>query len=118
MSDDRRRFSRIPFDAPARLYQDHWQAPAQLIDISLRGILVLQPADWEQAAPEQLVQVVIELSALEQIHMDTRVVFVREGLVGLECRHMDLESTSHLKRLIMLNLGEEALERDLAALHS
>lgn len=118
MTDDRRRFTRVPFDASARLFQGDWQAQAQVVDISLRGLLILQPAAWEQVDPEQPVEVIIELSALEQIHMETRVAFMREGLIGLQCRHMDLDSTSHLKRLIVLNMGDEALERDLAALCS
>ena len=118
MIDDRRRFTRIPFDAPARLFQGDWRAQAQLVDISLRGLLVLQPERWEEVAPEQPVEAIIELAGLEQIHMETRVAFMREGLIGLQCLHMDLDSTSHLKRLIVLNMGDEALERDFAALCS
>lgn len=119
MSDERRRFSRIPFDAPTILKQDHWQAGVQLCDISLRGLLVLQPDNWAQADNTQPLQVVIELSSLENIHMETQLAFTREGLLGLECTHIDLDSISHMKRLIMLNLGDEALaERELAALHS
>ena len=117
MSDDRRRFSRIPFDAPVRLHQDHWQAQAQLLDISLRGLLIMQPDNWAQADTGQTFQVIIELSGLEQIHMEAQLAFAREGLLGLEARHLDLDSTSHLKQLILLNLGEDALERELAALY-
>ncbi|MFA5679203.1 MAG: PilZ domain-containing protein [Pseudomonas sp.] len=117
MSDDRRRFSRIPFDAPVRLHQDHWQAQTLLLDISLRGLLLQQPETWNAADSSQPVQVIIELSGLEQIHMEAQPVFSREGLLGLACRHLDLNSSSHLNRLIMLNLGEEALERELAALY-
>lgn len=119
MSDDRRRFSRIPFDAPTILQQDHWQTTVQLCDISLRGLLLLQPDNWAQADTTQPLQVIIELSSLEHIHMETRLAFIREGLLGLECTHIDLDSISHLKRLVMLNLGDEALaERELAALHN
>lgn len=117
MSDDRRRFSRIPFDAPVSLHQDHWQAQVQLLDISLRGLLVMQPANWDQVDSSQPLQAVITLSSLEQIHMEVQPVFVREGLIGLECRHIDLNSISHLKRLVTLNLGDAGLaERELASL--
>lgn len=117
MSDDRRRFSRIPFDAPVSLHQDHWQTQAQLLDISLRGLLIEQPQNWSEADSNQPLQVVVNLSNLEQIHMDARAVFAREGLIGLECQHIDLDSISHLKRLIMLNLGNaELAERELTAL--
>ena len=118
MSDDRRRFTRIPFDAPVSLHQDHWQTQVQLIDISLRGLLVMQPDDWSRADHTQPLQVIIGLSSLEQIHMEAQPAFAREGLLGLECRHIDLDSISHLKRLITLNLGDEALaEREVAALY-
>ncbi len=118
MPDDRRRFTRIPFDAPVSLHQDDWQAQVQLIDISLRGLLVRLPDNWSQADRSQLLQVIIGLSSLEQIHMEAQLVFAREGLLGLECKHIDLDSISHLKRLITLNLGDEALaERELAALY-
>lgn len=118
MTGDRRRFTRIPFDAPARLFQDDWMGQAQLVDISLRGLLVLQPETWDKVDPQQPVEAVIELGELEQVHMETRVAFTREGLVGLQCLHMDLNSLSHLKRLIVLNMGEEALDRELSALCS
>ena len=118
MPDDRRRFSRIPFDAPVRLHQEDWHAMVGLVDISLRGLLILQPDGWSRTQPDQPFHAVIALSPVEHIHMDVRMAFAREGLVGLECQHMDLDSISHLKRLIMLNLGDEALaERELAALY-
>jgi hypothetical protein len=38
-------------------------------------------------------------------------------LLGFVCRHIDLDSISHLRRLVELNLGDETLlERELAAL--
>ena len=38
-------------------------------------------------------------------------------LIGFVCRHIDVDSISHLRRLVELNLGDEALlERELAAL--
>ena len=37
--------------------------------------------------------------------------------LGFVCRHIDLDSISHLRRLVELNLGDESLlERELAAL--
>jgi hypothetical protein len=41
-----------------------------------------------------------------------------EGLyIGLACRNIDLDSVTHLRRLVELNLGDVALlERELSAL--
>lgn len=117
MSPNRRRFSRIAFDAQARLQQNNWEARTQLIDISLRGMLITQPDNWADADPNSILQVTVELSPLDHIHMEARQAFVRDDVVGLTCSHLDLDSMSHLKRLITLNLGDEALaERELAAL--
>lgn len=41
----------------------------------------------------------------------------KDGLLGLQCREIDLDSITHLRRLIELNLGSsELLERELGAL--
>lgn len=117
MSDERRRFTRVPFDADTLLQQDTSQIPVQLLDISLRGLLVLQPAAWETANPREPFIAVIDLSEGNQIRMEVSLVHAEEGLLGFRCDHIDLDSISHLRRLIALNLGDEAsLERELATL--
>jgi hypothetical protein len=46
-TDDRRQFSRILFDAWVELRQGekHWHAA--VVDLSLRGLLVEEPQDWQ-----------------------------------------------------------------------
>lgn len=51
--------------------------------------------------------------------MEISLAWARDGLLGFECQHIDLDSISHLRRLVELNLGdEELLERELALLVS
>ncbi|MFZ2288248.1 MAG: PilZ domain-containing protein [Halopseudomonas yangmingensis] len=117
MSDDRRRFSRIPFDAPVMLSGDNWHCQARLLDISLRGLLVIRPADWNPAYGKALVEARIELSPGCQIVMQIRLAHAEDDMLGFLCEHIDLDSISHLRRLVALNLGDEALlERELGAL--
>lgn len=117
MSDDRRRFTRIPFDAQTSLHQDEWSISVQLVDISLRGLLVLQPADWAYANLKAPFNVIIQLAEGSQICMDAHLAHAEEGLLGFKCDHIDLDSISHLKRLVALNMGDEAqLERELGGL--
>ncbi|KAA0694911.1 PilZ domain-containing protein [Halopseudomonas laoshanensis] len=117
MNDDRRRFTRIPFDAQTSLHQDEWSISVQLVDVSLRGLLVLQPADWVNANVQAPFNAVIRLAEGSQICMDVRLAHAEEGLLGFECDHIDLDSISHLKRLVALNMGDEALiERELGSL--
>lgn len=117
MSDERRRFTRVPFDAQTGLEQDGWRVEATLLDLSLRGLLVLEPAEWDAARAEAPFSAVIDLAEGSQIRMEVEMVHAEEGLLGFRCLHIDLDSVSHLRRLIALNLGDEALlEREFATL--
>ncbi|UAW99066.1 PilZ domain-containing protein [Halopseudomonas nanhaiensis] len=117
MTDERRRFTRIPFDADTVLQQDAMGMTVQLLDVSLRGLLVQQPEDWVPANPHEPFLAIINLSEGNQIRMETTLVHHEEGLLGFRCDHIDLDSISHLRRLIALNLNDEAcLERELATL--
>lgn len=117
MSDERRRFTRVPFDAPAGLEQDGWRIEAPLLDLSLRGLLVREPVDWEPERAAEPFTAAIDLSEGNQIRMEVELVHAEEGLLGFRCLHIDLDSVSHLRRLIALNLGDEKLlERELGTL--
>ena len=117
MSDERRRFTRVPFDADTVLQQDAGPIAVELLDISLRGLLVQQPAGWDSTDPHQPFLAIIDLSEGNQIRMEASLVHAEEGLLGFRCEHIDLDSISHLRRLIALNLGDEVLlERELATL--
>ncbi|MFG5410056.1 hypothetical protein ABXN37_20595 [Piscinibacter sakaiensis] len=51
--------------------------------------------------------------------MAVSVRHAEDGEIGLACTGLDLDSATHLRRLIALNLGDPALaERDLQALVS
>lgn len=117
MTDDRRRFSRIPFDATTLIQLEDRQLPVQLLDISLRGVLVMQPADWASAPRQDSYSISIQLAEGSQIQMQASLAHAEEGLLGFQCEHIDLDSISHLRRLIALNLGDETLlDRELAGL--
>ena len=115
-SDDRRHFSRIQFDAPVQLSQnDHaWQA--KLLDLSLRGMLIETPQGPPIDPTRDLCARII-LSEETTIAMQLRWCHGEEGHMGFECRNIDIDSISALRRLVELNLGDpELLERELAAL--
>lgn len=85
-------------------------------DISLRGVLVegSQIPVLESGAE---VTLDIPLSDEARIAFEGRARW-QEGLwLGLEIEAMPLESATHLRRLVELNLGDEALlEREFAAM--
>ena len=113
---DRRRFRRIAFDARTTIAQNSWNSPVQLVDLSLKGLLVQRPDDWlgNRAQP---FDVDIRLDPQAHIKMQVKLTHDDHGQLGFVCEHIDLESISHLRRLIELNLGDEdELHRELAAL--
>lgn len=119
MSDnnmERRRFQRIAFDAPTEISQGVQRWEVKLHDVSLKGLMVERPTDW-QADPEQLFDVQISLGTEAKVRMEVTQARDVEGLLAFTCQHIDLDSVSHLRRLVELNLGDESLlERELSAL--
>ena len=116
ISSERRRFQRIEFDADTELLQQGHRWPVELHDLSLKGLLVRRPADWQADAGQPFTARVC-LSAEAEVRMEVAIAHQEGELIGFECRHIDLDSIAHLRRLIELNLGDEALlERELAAL--
>ncbi|MFP3874075.1 MAG: PilZ domain-containing protein [Thiohalophilus sp.] len=117
-SSERRHFTRIPFDGEARLIDpaEHRQWQTEVIDISLRGALVQRPADSPAEFPVPLL-LHLQLSSEIQLEFHVRVVHTDSKQLGLHFEQMDLDSASHLHRLLELNLGDPALlERELAEL--
>ena len=116
MSEQRRSFNRIPFDADTTVSQGDSSWPVDLIDISLNGILFKQPSD-QTIQKSQPVDICITLGDNSQINMNTQLIYSKGDHVGCKCVHIDLDSITQLKRLIELNLGsDEFLERELSAL--
>jgi len=115
-SSDRRRFQRIAFDAQTELEQGARRWPVELHDVSLKGLLVHRPTNWD-ADPNQPFEARIRLADDAEVRMQVELSHSEGELIGLVCRHIDVVSISHLRRLVELNLGDEALlERELAAL--
>lgn len=113
---DRRRFKRIAFDARTQLSQGGKTHTVKLLDLSLKGLLIEKPQPWE-GDPNQPFKVDIHLGQDTEVLMEALLVHDDHGQLGFNCAHIDVDSISHLRRLVELNLGDEAeLERELAAL--
>lgn len=113
---EKRHFKRIPMDGPVELACTGRQWQSRLLDISLKGALIVTPADWETVSAAEC-ELSLRLDDAIVITMRGAVVHAGNRHLGFRCDHIGLESISHLKRLIELNLGDEALlERELSEL--
>ncbi len=116
-STDRRRFWRAAFQAEVRLIDAGGGAtPAELLDISLKGALVKVSPQWSGRLGDVL-RIDLRLADDAEIAMRAVVAHVEGLQVGLRCEDIDLDSITHLRRLVELNAGDASLlERELAAL--
>lgn len=112
--DEKRHFTRIKIDGSTVVHYLENRFPAELIDISLKGALLTKPAEVELPI-DSVCEIQINLEGSDVvINMSGHVTHRLETQVGICCDHIDLDSITHLKRLIELNLGEEPLlEREL-----
>ena len=114
---DKRHFSRILFDASCILHQNDKEWKTELLDISLRGILVKRPENLD-ADFDKPFEAIISLSdAGDSMIMSIKLMHKETDHLGFECVYIDIDSITHLKRLVELNLGDaDLLNRELNAL--
>lgn len=113
---EQRRFSRIALDVKATLKDATHTWETDLLDISLHGALVKAPETFETNKAQRY-QLAVHLEGGPDICMDVQIAHREEHELGLDCLDIDVDSITHLRRLVELNLGDpELLERELSAL--
>ena len=119
MTKEQRHFTRIPFNASATIVSsrtDH-KNTAELIDISFKGVLISKPDDWQGTKGEHYT-VNLQLAGHEvEINLEVINIHEENNHIGFKTEHMDIDTATHLRRLVELNLGDESLlERELSEL--
>ena len=116
-STDKRRFSRVPFASTIQMVNAKGSWDVQLIDVSLKGILAAVPADWRTKIGDHYLVEMLTENEEATIRMEVSVAHIEGQRVGFRCEHIDLDSITHLRRLVELNLGnDEMLHRELTDL--
>lgn len=116
MSENRRQYSRVSFQTEARLILDVGPDLAVHVeDLSLKGALVrLDNPEYIHLGSHGRLVVALDNDEAT-IQMAVTVVHRQQAHIGLACREIDLESVTHLRRLVAFNLGsEQLLERELS----
>ena len=113
----RRLFTRIPFEADVTLSTFPGKHECQLVDLSLRGALVERHLPWRAAIGDPCSLTIRLAGGGESIRMAGEIAHLEAGRLGMHCTEIDLESITNLRRLVELNLGDEAeLHREIAAM--
>jgi hypothetical protein len=115
-SQNRRQFWRAVFQSPVRLVTDAGAVEARLEDISLKGALFEMPVGWRGRIGEPC-HIKLHLAEGVIIAMWGKVAHLEGRFTGMRCETIDLESITHLRRLVELNSGDPSmLERELHSL--
>ncbi len=112
--EEKRKFSRIHFDAPVTITHASKRLSSKLLDISLKGMLTERPPDW--ADDINSCHIYVQLPG-HQIHMEVETAHTGKDKVGFRCTSIDLDSITNLRRMVELNLGDESiLEREISSM--
>ena len=114
---NRRQFTRILFSIDAHLHVDEYHFKVKIHYLSLNGALVSAPKQPE-CFKNKLGTLSFSLAGTESnVTKQISVLHVEQDVIGLQCNAIDIESVSHLRRLVELNLGDQAqLNKELSQL--
>jgi hypothetical protein len=113
---ERRKNSRVTFRAEVVMQSGNQEWSCNLLDISLKGMLVEPPEDLDIDISKPCA-VALFLGDDAAIHARVHITRSKDDSWGLEWVNIDVESLRHLRRLLELNLNDPALiERELADL--
>jgi hypothetical protein len=113
---ERRRFRRFPIAGSVRLYSGTQMWQTELIDLSLRGVLVAIPEEWSGSTGSRY-RLDCRLEGGLIIGMGVELVRRHSTALAFSCQKIDLDSFTRLKRFIELNVGNvDVLNRELAVL--
>jgi len=106
---ERRKFSRVVYQANITLQQDDKQWKGTLVDLSLHGLLI-DLADSEEIKEKNEINVRFTLNESEiNISAECKLINKTNNTLRLCISHIDIDSISHLKRLVELNVGNSDL---------
>ena len=106
---ERRRFSRILYQAPAELRQGETKFSCYIQDLSLHGLLLTSAEDntLDLSLPVDIFFHIPESDIV--ISLTAHIIDINSKIIRTRIQHIDIDSISHLKRLVELNMGDEAL---------
>ncbi len=102
---ERRQFFRMPFVSSVQLFSGTGLWQCEIIDISLKGVLITKPSDWQGNVCD-IFRLSIAMTNSADISMNIEIVHIAEDTIGAQWNKIDVGSFSRLKRLLELNTKE------------
>ena len=105
--EDRRYYRRIKFEADAEVIYKDASFKAELYDISLMGALLKStpplPVKMNDLAELKIYLPLSEIS----LNFTAELVHRKEGFSGFKFKSKDVDTITHLRRLLELNIGDD-----------
>ena len=115
--ENRRQFTRILFSIKAEIEIEKSIYHVSIHDISLNGALVTAIESEESLKGKQGTLHFLLSDDESEVNMNITVVHEKANETGLQCNAIDIDSVTHLRRLVELNLGNnEQLNKELSQL--
>ncbi|CAH6796796.1 Cyclic diguanosine monophosphate-binding protein [Vibrio chagasii] len=106
---ERRQFSRVIYQVPTEISQGQVNVSGSVQDLSLHGLLI-QCEELQQLNQDNPVHVSFKLTNSDiNIQLEATIVSTINTSMRLRIEHLDIDSISHLKRLVELNVGDDDL---------
>lgn len=116
---NRRQFTRIIFANSAQLSDDKSSWCVRLVDLSLKGALVSMPNDNTiKLIDNKPYTLSFQLADSDvYIKLKVNIVQLTKKDLRLRCMRMDIDSATHLRKIVELNMSDgHLLQRDLEQL--
>ncbi len=109
---DRRHFTRVAQAARTELHQGGVAWEVTLIDISLNGLAVTQPEEWD-ADYSHPFNFIIQLEDGTRFEAYAHLVHIENGTLGFQMEHLSAEQLAPLGRLLAQKVEADVIEEEL-----
>ncbi len=115
--EEKRHFTRIEFDASATLVIGDQQYPIQLQDLSLNGAMISRPEQLILTNDTPVTLLILLCDGETEVIMSGHIAHQEDSRMGIMCDNIDVDSASHLRRIVELNAANNfLLDREFEAL--
>jgi len=104
-TSERRQYSRVDFETDVAITQEDNAYSAQLVDISLNGVLITTPEEYA-IRTDLPCTVTVSLADDVEIVMQVTLVHSSTKTLGFHCTSIDMDSMTYLRRLVEMNLPD------------
>lgn len=114
--NERRHYQRVHFIADVQLQHNDNQWSCELLDISLKGVLIKSPANIEpQLSDIYGIDLILGKGAM--IGMEAKISHTEQGHWGFQWHNIDIDCFTHLRRLLELNThNPDEIHREISEL--